>query len=360
MANSQDMSKEIVSSTGAMGIDTRSNKRIYWNVRQPMRSADGVEKSFNKLARVQNVNTPEDRKDGKRKEQFEFGDLSTRRDVMRFIATDEAVQKLINPNNPFSDNVEVAFPIGEGDWYVSLGKNGTERKTALSMDELVHETAAPDKPKYPAAAVERVLNEGYTFKTDLSDPAVRDQVLQLWENTFGWTEEEIGNLQRRLEDQEDAGEKNVWFGALQKPTPDGKKVVAVGMAEKIQFTRSNGEPLDIIELTEWSVDLGSRGNGYMPATITQIAAQVLDSYPVEDRGKKLLIAECNIGKFAHKSGYTAGMTVPERVVPQILKQNVDVEGAKSDFAFMFISPASLARNYSPDVVHQILRETKTA
>ncbi|HMS22488.1 MAG TPA: hypothetical protein PKA38_01870 [Candidatus Levybacteria bacterium] len=352
MTDTRDMGKEIVSSTGRMGIDTRSDNRFYWNVRQPMHDASRVEKGFDRLAQVKNIKPS-------RENQFDFLDSSKRRDVMRFIATGEVAEQLINPSNPFSGNVEVAFPISDGDWYISLGRNGEDRKTALSMDELIQETAVPDRQNYPAAAVEKVLKEGYSFRTDLSSPQVREQVLGLWDNTFGWTTEEICNLEKSLKEQEKTGEKNVWFSALQKPILKDKVVVAVGMAEKIKFTRSNGRPIDIIELTEWSVDEGSRGNGYMPATVTQLAAQVLDSYPIEERKRDiLLIAECNIGAYAHKTGYKAGLTVPERVVPQILKQNVDVNGISSDFAFMYISPSSLAKNYPPEVVKQILRDTE--
>ena len=358
MTDAKDMSKEIVSSTGSMGIDTRSDNRIYWNVRQPMENALRVERSFNRLEEVKRVNAPDVRSDGRRQEQFNFGDLPNRRDVMRFIASDEAARQLINPRNPFSSNVEVAFPIDDNDWYISLGRNGVERKTADSLDNLVHDTAAPDMLKYPIDAVDKVLKEGYSFKTDLSEPSVRDQVLKLWEHTFGWTEQEIENLQKRLEEQGETGEKNVWFGALQRPTPDGRKIVAVGMAEKIQFKRTNGKHIDIIELTEWSVDPDFRGNGYMPATVTQIAAQVLNSYQPEERKEKLLIAEVNIQNRAHRTGYSSGMNIAERVAPQILKQNVAVDGVKSDFALMYISPASLARNYSPDTVQAILRETQ--
>lgn len=352
MTDSKDMSKEIISSTGSMGVDTRSDSRVYWNVKQPMRSLNRTQRGFERLGEATKIK-PE------RKYQFNFQDKANRRDVMRFVANTEVAQGLINPQNPFSDNVEVAFPIGEGDWYISLGKNGQERKTILTMEELIQETAVPTKPKYPAEIVNRVLSEGYGFQTDLSSDDIKQQVLGLWEDTFGWSADEVDNLAKRLDDQENQNQKNVWFSALKKVTPEGVKVVAAGMAEKITFTRSNGKPIDLVELTEWSSDPKSRGNGYMPAVVSQLAAQVLDSYAgaSEDRDV-MLIAECNIGSFAHKTGYSAGLTVPERVVPQILKQNVDVNGQKSDFAFMYVSPASLARNYPPDVVKQILQNTQ--
>lgn len=347
----------ILSSTGAKGLDTRPDKRIYWNVPGKMESPERVLHGFNRLEGIQSANP-------KRKE-FE-PDKSKRREVMRFISSNSAAQNILNDDNPLSSRVEVALQVGEDEWYISLARNGENRISPTHISQLVEDTRNPETPKSPVDSINKVLAAGNSFVSDLSSPYVAEQVLDLWKGTFGWTGEEVEGLAMRLQSQEESLEpKNVWFSALEKPaadSPSGKEVVAAGMAERLTFDLKDGRKFHIIELTEWASDEKSQGNGYMTAVITQTIAQVLASIPEDERDNILIMAETNIKKYAHRAGFGAGLRRPEHSVygievPQILQQNVRVNGEMSDFAFVSLRPDTIKRDYPAPVVKQIMQTT---
>jgi hypothetical protein len=236
----------------------------------------------------------------------------------------------------------------------------------MTLERMIENTSnTHQKIRRPMDAIKRVTKgEGLSFGRYLADEKTRKDVLSLWDIPFGWTQDQVINLADRLAAKEHSSDlPNVWFSALEvedTTSSNGKTVVGAAMAEKISFKGKDGRDIDIVELTEWSVGEDYRGNGYMAATIAQLTSQILHDYWSRDQETPFIIAECNIQAGAYKSGFSAGLRVPERTIfegkaSQILQQNVTVgdgiaPAGLRDFAFMYLPPAILDAYYTEEEV----------
>lgn len=347
----------IVSSIGEHGVRLRIDDRISWNVRHPVTRIHSLNHGFRRLAEIKEA-----------RNNREGGPLCPsvrRRDLMRFISNGDVAQSLLHPDHPHVNHVEVALPIGEGDWYISMARNGSERRSTSPRAVMREKITSVSSDRDPLGTIQRVIEEGYSFNTDLSEYAAQEQVYNLWRDAFGWTQEQVKNLSDRLVSQKSSSElPDVWFDSLEKPdqeNPLRKKTVAVGMAERLRFKRQSGKPVDVVELTEWSVDKDSRGNGYMVAVVARLISRILDDYRRAGLENDLIIiAETAIETGAYKTGYRAGLDVPNTqigkiTVDQILEQHVSVHGQRRNFAFMSLPKTSIAKYFPPEKVSDTLQ-----
>jgi len=328
---------EIVSSTGDLGLRLRGDNRIYMNWgRDPIRQASTIEEYFRRVARV-------------RPETFDG-----RRDVFRGLVTEQVVSDLVDSQNLGDTNIEAAFPIKPGLWYLGMARNHPTRQPFRPVDEMVkgvRENIRPFNP--PIEIIQKILSEGHRFITTLrpEDVSIHTQLLGLWANTFGWDLGQIYNLATRLSMQ-DKRRPSVWFSGI----VDKNGILrAAAMAEMIIFKGNHGERIPIVESTEWS----STESDHIKAVVDQLHSQIRDAYP-----DSIIIAECNYHRGAHRAAQKSGMITPdvvihERRIPQVLEQNVPVGdgldpiGRPRDF-ILFVLPHNAIRRRQR---RQILRMT---
>src|SRR5258706_10503434 len=215
--------------------------------------------------------------------------------------------------------VEAAFPLSGNLWYLGMARNHESRKGLRPTEEMVMGVRENVRSfNSPTETIQKVLDEGHTFIEEISptDPREQIQLLELWGETFGWDKEQIGNLSRRFL-TEDPNNRSVWFSGIKDSEGN---LSAAAMAESIIFRGSNGEPIRIVESTEWR----SKEADHIKAVVDHLHAQVLTDFP-----DAVIIAECNYHRGAHRAAQKSGMVTPDvfiygRQVPQVLVQNVVV------------------------------------
>lgn len=345
----QKESQGIITSTGHTGSDTRSSRRIGSNIGHVVTDIRRVSWRLEKLSLATRIKNTREADPAVR-------DLGLRRTFVRAITTEKVVQAALTDGlAPF---VEVAAPIGDGLWYLSVASNGEARRINKSTrQKLVEETAPRQLHELPVSLVRRAISEGYRVRNSMIDEKAQKEVQVLWQDTFGWSYEQVKNLSDRLEAEKACeGMPTVWFSALESPD---HTISASSMAERLTIKDTNGEKIDIVELTEWSVDSKNQRNGKMSATVSMLIAQILQDYRKRSDGntKLVIIAECNTDG-AHGVGYKAGLTVPSRTVfgrqvSQILELNVEISGELKNFAFMYLSEDARKNYYNNDVIQEL-------
>lgn len=344
-------SAEMVTSLGRSGEpEIRSYGRIGMTLSSVVDNSDAISRRLHAFSSVGNVR-PE------RLIDYPLASVDTRRSFVRAIVGQEAIEAALS--NGLLQSIEIAAPIGEGLYYINAAKNGENRRNdADKQEELMTRTEPRGLRETPQSLVSRIIDEGYSFQSRIGDEKGQNEVQALWGEAFEWRRDQVVNLATRLEHDKDISSDPVWFSSL--VSADGE-IVSAAMAEKLSIEGNGGETIDIVELTEWSVAPQNRGNGYMSANVTMLIAQVLHDYEQEnDVNRKLVImAECNIDKYAHSAGYKAGLTVPERQifgkkVSQILERNVEISGELQDFAFMYLSGEGRSDYYGGDTVQELI------
>ncbi len=348
------MSKEIVSSTGSLGAREASDKRFRVNATKYSNRPDKVDllvgEVFPRVA-------------------AEKADKGLTRTTFRGFVSEEVYDRL-QKKNRLKKYLEVALPVGEfsgdGSVLVYLAKNHKDRnKTILLRKQMMAEVEADVKWRKehsllsPEERVAKAYDEGLRVVSTFTDKE-EEQVFTLWKETFGWKEEEVTNLRKRIEagKKKPRKERDVWFSAVKNT--EGK-IISVAMAEKLTMNIANGQTLDLIESTEWSVAPEEAGNGAMAATVSALNAQILHDY--RHRATPLIYAECNFQSRADRAGMSVGYEVPDReYAPQILVQNVAVGDGQNtnkpyrDFHFMYLSQQTILDNYDPKQVASIMKK----
>ncbi len=292
------MTEQTVSSTGIIGLKERGDNRTYFNWNGlPIVHAESILGHFRRIGK--------------------FGETMGRRDVFRGIVEESVIYDLFRSDN--SSMVEAAFPLSGNLWYLGMARNHESRKGLRPTEEMVMGVRENVRSfNSPTETIQKVLDEGHTFIEEISptDPREQIQLLELWGETFGWDKEQIGNLSRRFL-TEDPNNRSVWFSGIKDSEGN---LSAAAMAESIIFRGSNGEPIRIVESTEWR----SKEADHIKAVVDHLHAQVLTDFP-----DAVIIAECNYHRGAHRAAQKSGMVTPDvfiygRQVPQVLVQNVVV------------------------------------
>lgn len=337
-------SGEIFSSTGKLGREKRPFNRLYENRVGYSTDALSLLADFREMT-----------------QRIELDGEITRA-VMRGLVTEEVFREVMMSDQ--RENIEVALNVsdftGDDSWFVYLAKNSSERTQIVSTPEMI-EVTEKDKTvptESPGKRIQRVLDQGYRFVDSFAQDQV-DQVLSLWQETFGWSREQVESLRKRLLD----GDEGLWFSAV--VDLDNSIVTAV-TAEKLDIPSRDGE-LSLVESTEWITRQEHRGKGLMTATLDMLNAQILaDLRPIGDERLPLIYAECNFQSRSDRAGHGAGFEIPQRsfngqIIPQLIIQNVNIgDGADvptdklRDFTFMYLSAGVINTNYSPEQVQAML------
>lgn len=322
--------EQIYSSTGDLGLTKRPDNRLYWNwARAPIKNASTVDHSVYRMRRLAQ-------------------NRGETRVVFRALVEDTVVTTL--PNTVLNQ-VEAAIKLGDY-WLLYVSKNDNQRSPLSPVAKIVKETTNYDNNFRPSnKRIRDAESEGYVFISSFNQSQI-PQIYELWHETFGWNEDEIEALKKRLDaEASGGGKRSVWFSGI---TQNGQFVTA-STAERITFN-AGGYNLELVENTEWKTREGFENQGLMTASIAHLNSQIIRDL----RGLRYLIfAECNFMSRSDRAAFGAGFIVPKRkfgsgTIPQVLVQNVVVndgfkpEGLR-DFTFMYL-PESSIREYYGEVV----------
>ena len=336
------MGQEILTSTGHVGVSRRSCNRLYINGTFS-NDPQLIGNDFARLCRI-----------GEKQPDNKYS-----RRVARGI-----VGKDVYP----TQHTEVFLPLaeftGDGSALTYLAQNSSTRFSQTPIDTILQETSTyKNGHTAPLENISKMLNEGFTFSNKISETQI-DQLQELWGHTFGWSKEEIINLNSRLQANIDKPptERDVWLSIVQK---DGN-IISAAMAERLTLQGENGRKIDLVESTEWVTKKGFEKNGYMTATLNYLNAQIIHDLQESQNGLPIIFAECNFATRADISGNKVGFKIPERShATQILIQNVSVNdgfskqfGPFRDFLFMYLPVTTIEQNYSPQQVEEITNLVK--
>jgi hypothetical protein len=310
MSDQLSASPEIFSSTGKPGTSLRPDERLYHNAELFYEDVSGIADTFQQLtekARVLNEVMPP----GK----------GVSRIVFRGIVSDEAVQT-IAADGLGATQLEVAMPVSEHNsaagWFIYLAQNDANRQPLETVDTMVQETST----YMPPCVERRGLPTDWSLKTNLEEE-YQAQLADIWEATFGWSDEEIAHLAERLEaEKAKAGpERSVWFNAIAA----GDVLLSAAMAERLTLKGRDGQ-VRLVESTEWRTRRGFEGRGLMTCNLKALNAQIFQSLGENGSGPPLVYAECSYTTRADRAGHGAGFYIPERrYAAQIAIQNVTVD-----------------------------------
>ncbi len=355
MANNQDMSKEIVSSTGQPGPQIRIDERFYVNSNLYADNAQRFQSKWDQAVRIQ--------------QKYESKAESLTRAASKSVVSTEVLGHLLSDEKRRQD-VEVAFPLGDygmnNSWMVFLGRNSVERPS-IASSEIEIETTSEQIDLVSKSPIERLREkaaEGFTF-TDTVKAEQLEDLYELWGTTFGWTREQIDNFRQNIvtEKKGQPEDRTMWFAGVEY---DGR-LIGASMGQKIIMPGEDGKPLECVESTEWRKKPNSPGNGLTPSVLAGLHAQILESFG--DEKTPLIFAECNIWSGAGSTGHKAGLQVPQREVaigetmykvPQILRQNVkigdevQVTAPYRDFVVEVLRKEGIDKYYSPEQRREIL------
>jgi hypothetical protein len=324
---------EIVSSTGGLGTAVRPDGRLYINGTGYVDSPAGFSKHAARAGRIHDrLNT-----DGQA------------RSVFRGIVAPQVMDHITS--NGMRSHLEAALPLreftGDGSVLVTLARNGDERRPKVPVTDMIQATEnhSPDiRP--PLARVEEIFAKGYTFSNTLLDSDIDRIQDHLWGEMFGWTRDEVVGLQKRLKAGELIAPENrdVWFSAVRNPQG---KIVSISFAERLQRPGPDGKMVDTVESTDWRVHPEYEGNGFMPATLAMLNAQVLNDLANNENFGPIIYAECNFTTRADYAGAATGFGIPDREhAQQVLVRNAVVGGEAQDYTFMYLGKDTINRHYS--------------
>jgi hypothetical protein len=291
-----------VSSTGNLGAEFRDPRR-YYNNGGYFVDPDAVIEHFQNLE-IAALQRP-----------------GTDRVVSRFLANDSVAEALRG-----NQRLEVALPLREhGAWLIYLAKNGEERRPNTSLLDM-HTATLPHNYRPVASVIDKLKDVSTTypslsFATSLNE-ADQEQAYALLKS-FGWQEEGVAELTTDVEIEQDKRpeDRKMWLAV----TRVGQKVVSIAQAQRIDL-----EGVPLVESTEWRTRDRFQGQGLMTGNLHVLHAQVLN-----DIESPVIYAETNFASRADRSGHGAGLVIPRRqFAPQVVKQNVEVDGVLTDFSFM--------------------------
>lgn len=338
------MGKEMVSSTGTLGAEPRDHGRYYVNSKSYVADPEVFMNRAKQVRRVINARGYE-------------------RTVFRGVVGSHVNDRLRESDmQPF---VEVVVPIGEftGDdsWLVSLANNAPRRRsTHVPKETMIAEIRQRDAIKSPVERVRRLVDEGFAF-SDRIESHEMPQIATLLGTTFGWENKGIEELQKKLLAGRliNPSDRSVWISTLKNPYG---AVVGFSQAERLSRPVANGRWIDMVESTEWSIHPDYEGNGYMPAILNMLNAQVFSDLQMSPNYGPFIYAECNFASRADFAGAAAGFRVPDRDhASQILVQNVPVGDRRvlpsslRDFTFMYVTQDMIDKHYSPDQVANMVK-----
>lgn len=343
MGIEQGSQRGIVSSTGNPGPELRSDERFYVNATKYATDPEHFLKKWNQVVRIQ--------------ERYK-GKEGTTRAVFKGIVSDSVFETALGDKGARKE-IEVAVPLanfGMGNsWLVYLGHNDESREAIAPIDVSIEQTSEQTElvVKPPIERVRDAVQKGLTFTDEIS-PEHLSQLHDLWGETFGWEKAQIENLRNDLEKDKANSDRSIWFSGI---LHDGK-LVGAAMGQKLGLVGEGDNTFDLVESTEWRKKEGTSQNGFMPAALAMLNAQILES--THGKQTPLIFAECNLASGANVTGHKAGFQVPGREVsikdeaikiPQILSQNVRigdgvrVATAYRDFAFMALSNQAIGQYY---------------
>ncbi len=329
---------EIFSSTGSLGESHRQYGRIYRN--HPVLIEDHNILRYHVTRMSGNL-----------------GQGGIGRIVFRGVATEEAVKHALIDRN-LSEHIEVMAPLDDfgfaGKWLVMIGKNSQDRR-GCSRIKIVSETEEyPEVTRSAESRIEAVLQEGYEVTHSTAGQEM--MIAELWGHTFGWTFDEVQALSQRLRAEKDfhAQNRSLWVSMI----INKNKIITAAMAERLRIPVGD-KHIDLIENTEWKTRIGFENQGFMTATLIDLNSQVIRDLDATGICS-LIFAECNFATRSDRAAHGAGFVVPDRVllgslVPQVLSQNVEVEGEMQDFTYMFLTKEAKERYYSAEQVEKVLK-----
>lgn len=341
--------EKIFSSTGNLGVSRRQDNRLYVNANAYSHDAGEIRT----LSRVADI--------------VERQPEKVSRGVFRGVVSEEVFSAITE--NGLHDQLEVALPLAEfkggqdRSHLVVWAHNIASRQQIRPTEEMIAETAPSlykEAGMTPVLRIERVRQQGGKFFDSITSSQT-DQIQTLWGPTFGWSQEEIEGLQKRLESEREIepSERSVWFSAISYDD----RIVSLAMAERLSIPAAEGA-LDLVESTEWKTCESQAGKGLMTANLIVLHAQILKDLRESSNGLPLIYAECNFQSRSDRAGHGAGMVIPDRVsAPQILRQNVNVrdgsnlqEGTLRDFTFLYLPTQTIERDYDPVQVDTLLQK----
>lgn len=341
------MTKEteaIFSSTGRLGVSRRQYGRLYANgyyCADPIQ----VEQNFRKLVAI-----------GERYQQ------RISRSVLRGLVSGAVMQHI--SHNSLQRYLEVAVPLTEftndDSWLIYLASNQPGRDLIVSREVMTVETNVQKRRiASPLERVRLMTEQGYSFASQIQAGQV-DQVYALWGDTFGWNNQEVDSLRKRLEvnQHKDPSQRDIWFAAIGY----NGTIISLAMAERLAMPAAYGQ-LDLIESTEWRTRNEYVGRGFMTATLAVLTAQILSDFQDNPNGLPVIFAECNFQSRSDRVGHGAGFRIPECAdASQILVQNVLVrdgqpieDGRLRDFTFMYLPVEAMCNHYNPTQTEAIKR-----
>lgn len=335
------MSPEIVTSTGGLGLESRSFDRLYLNWGSGAVSDPDVLRD--QIARA---------------EEMLPGSGATRF-VARFPLTSDAYTGAVQSPD-LAGYLEGSIPLASWDgsvfgYLASFGMNDPSRVSPNDPEEMIRVTSRRSPfTKTPYGRMHTLTGEGFRF-TDQVEGWMEPQVLDLWQPTFGWDPDQIGVLSMRLHGERSVPphDRSVWMSALVSPSD----VCAIAMAERLDIPWSEGVSIPLVESTEWRTGEAFGSNGFMAGTLAHLHEQVVRDL-AESPVPPVIMAETNYASQAFRAGWAVGMEVPVRHVfgdirnpPQILFQNVEVgdgldPAGLRDFVLMHVPIPTMKLLYS--------------
>lgn len=308
--------KEILTKTGKLGVEYRSCDRLYENRAQPpIQSASELVHDVTQLFL-----------------QAEQQGIS--RAVYRGLVQATTIQELSQGRHPLVERIEAVLPLTEDLMLLYLAKNSRERdKAAKPGSEIQSALSELKSPKHtPLDAINKVNANGYSFLDEIF-PDTINQLVDLWQPTFGWEKGDVTMLKKRIDDEKTLpkDKKSVWITMAVRD----QLVRSVAMAERLTLPLKEGA-VDIVESCEWKTREGHTGQGLMTGVVAFQTAQIFSDLQNSGNRKPLIFAETNFSTKAYLAGNYAHFSTPQvkigdRTVPQVLRQNVTVNSIMGDF-----------------------------
>ncbi len=322
--------KEILTSTGSLGLEHRSHDRLYLNAR------------FGLVGDVAFLGRQH------RYAQDALGRGLATRCVGRYLVTPEVYEGVLG-NEKLNQYLEAGTHVvnwqGEIQAHlVMFGMNHTDRRALEGIQVMVaHTSQRPTSTIGPQERIRRLRHDGIVFADRIADWMI-PQIDALWVETFGWEPGQVGNLQTGL------GMRTKWFSAA----VSGDTVFSIAMAERLDIPLGDGRAIPIVESTEWRTRPGNERRGLMAGAVAYLNEQIVRDLQ-DSELPPLIVAETNYRSGAHHVGWATHMEVPDREggrgPRQILVQNVEVvDGLEPrglrDFTFMHLPFSILTNHYS--------------
>ena len=311
----KQMSNEILTSAGSVGVERRSFDRFYVTAREPAENPGEILSIMSRLTTATARRSRISR--------------SVLRVVTNFVSLSELSENGLSP--------EVAIPLDQYDSPDSIlalyaYNHGSRAQTITPIEQMIEQTKLEENPITYGFGTDDFLAENNLSITNLAGPAYHKELFEMWGDTFGWTREQVAVFCSTILNQNPASiqDARVWFSCAGAQTPNGYPlpVASSAMAERIDIQGFN-KIIHLVESTEWRTRqiIESQPKGLIVPVLQRLNQQILDDLP-----EALIVAECNFASRADRRGHQAGFVIPSReLATQILRQNVGVHDGKGDW-----------------------------